>query len=101
MLDWISNAAGNIGSWLGSGIGSFFNWILGGLNIVLTKVIDAARTFWELLDSIWNFGVGLIDSLLELFSAFFPFVPPEVSSVISLAFIAVLVAGIYKKVSGK
>ncbi len=101
MLDWISNAAGSIGSWLGSGIGSFFNWILGGLNIVLTKVIDAARTFWELLDSIWNFGVGLIDSLLELFSAFFPFVPPEVSSAISLAFIAVLVAGIYKKVSGK
>ena len=101
MLDWISNAAGSIRSWLGSGLGSFFKWLLGGVEVILTKVINAARTFWELLDSIWNFGVGLIDSLLELFSAFFPFVPPEVSSVISLAFIAVLVAGIYKKVSGK
>ena len=101
MFEWISNAAGSIGSWLGSGLGSFFKWLLGGVEVILTKVINAARTFWDLLDSIWSFGVGLIDSLLELFSAFFPFVPPEVSSVISLAFIAVLVAGIYKKVSGK
>lgn len=101
MFEWIGNAAGTIGSWLGSGIGSFFNWLLGGLNVILTKVINAARTFWDLLDSIWGFGVGLVDSILDLFAAFFPFFPPEVATVISLAFIAVLVAGIYKKVSGK
>lgn len=101
MLDWISNAVGSIGSWLGSGIGSFFNWLLGGVEVILTKVINAARTFWDLLDSIWGFGVGLVESILELFAAFFPFFPPEVSTVISLAVVAVLVAGIYKKVSGK
>lgn len=101
MFEWIGNAVDSIGSWLGSGIGSFFSWLLGGLEVIVTKVINAARTFWDLLDSIWNFGVGLLDSILGLFAAFFPFFPPEVSAVISLAFIAVLVAGIYKKVSGK
>lgn len=101
MLEWIGNAVGSIGSWLGSGIGKFFGWLFGGVEVIVTKVINAARTFWDLLDSIWNFGVGLINSILDLFAAFFPFLPPEVSTVISLAFIAVLVSGIYKKVSGK
>lgn len=101
MFDWIGNAVGSIGSWLGSGIGEFFSWLFNGLDTLLTMVLDAARVFWDLLDSIWGFGVGLITSIGDLITAFFPFLPPEVSSIFVLGFIVALVAGIYKKVSGK
>ena len=101
MLSWIGNAASNIGSWLGSGIGSLFQWLFGGIETILTKVVEALASFWELLDAIWDFTIGLIESLLHLFTVFFPFVPPEVSTVISLALVAVAIIGIYKRVRGR
>lgn len=101
MFKWIGNAVGNIASWLGDGIGSLFNWLFGGIGIVLTKLIDAANGFWDVLDSLWNFAVGFKDSLFGMFTVFFPFVPESVLAVISLGLLAVLLAGIYKRVRGK
>lgn len=98
MLSWISSAAGSIGSWLGSGLGSFFQWLFGGLETILTKVVRALDTFWDLMDAVWEFATGLIGSIMELFGVFFPFMPPEVVTVISLALLAAAVAGVYKHV---
>lgn len=98
MLTWISSAVGSIGSWLGSGIASLFDWLLGGLVTVFTKIVDAANGFWDVLDSLWNFAVGFKDSIFGLFSVFFPFIPESVMTVISLGLLAVLIAGIVKKV---
>lgn len=100
MLSWIGQAVSSIGSWLGSGISSFFSWLLSGFNVVLSKLIDAAGVLWDLLDSLWDFAMGFKDSILDLFSSFFPFVPPEVTFVFSMALVAVVVAGFYKKVRG-
>ena len=100
MLSWISNAVGSISSWLGSGVSSFFHWLLSGLETVLIKVIDASSSFWSLLDSIWDFGIGLVRSVGDLMTVFLPFLPSEVTSVISLALLAVAIAGIYKRVKG-
>lgn len=98
MADWISGTVGNIGSWLGSGFASLFDWLLGGIALILTKIIDAANGFWDVLESLWNFAVGFKDSIFGLFSAFFPFVPEPVMTVIGLGMLAVLLAGIVKKV---
>lgn len=98
MFSWIQNAAINIGAWLGDGIGSFFNWLFGGIGTLLTKVIDAASGFWDVLDAIWNFAMGFKDTLFSLLTTFFPFIPAPVSAVISLGLFAVLIAGIIKKV---
>jgi len=97
MTNWIENAGGSIGSWLGSGIGSFVKWLFGGLITVLEKVIEAADTFWDVLTSIWDFGVGFVTNIFDLFCVFFPFVPAPVMTVISLGLLAVLIAGIVKK----
>lgn len=101
MLTWINNAVSSIGSWLGSGAGSVFKWLFSGIATILTKVINAADSLWGLLDAIWNFGVGLVNSVMRLFSAFFPFLPPEVTTVISMALLASAIAGIYKRVRGQ
>lgn len=98
MVNWLENAVGSIGSWLGEGIGSFVRWLFGGLITVLEKVIEAARGFWDVLTSLWNFGVGFIHNIFSLFCSFFPFVPEPVMTVLSLALLAILVAGVYKKV---
>ena len=87
MFSWISNAVGKVASWLGDGIGT-----------VLTKLIDAASGFWDVLDALWNFAVGFKDTIFSMLTAFFPFLPAPVSAVISFGFLAILVAGIYKKV---
>lgn len=97
MSNWLESATGSIGSWLGNGIGSFVKWLFGGLITVLEKVIEAADSFWDVLTSIWNFGVGFITNIFDLFSAFFPFVPAPVMTVINLGLLAVLIAGIVKK----
>jgi hypothetical protein len=98
MFSWIGNAVSDISSWLGDGVASLFNWLFGGLQILLTKLIDAFSGFWDVLDSLWEFAIGFKDSVFDLFTAFFPFVPAPVTTVIFAGFVAVLVAGIYKKV---
>lgn len=101
MLTWINNAVSNISSWFGSGVSSIFKWLFSGIETILTKVINAADSLWGLLDAIWDFGVGLVQSLMHLFSVFFPFLPAEVTVVISMALLASAIAGIYKRVRGR
>jgi len=100
MINWITGVVKDIGAWLGDGVASFFEWLLGGVSVVFEKIIDAAGGFWDVLDSIWNFAVGFKDSIFGLFTTLFPFVPAPVLSVISLGLVAVLIAGIVKKVRG-
>lgn len=98
MFGWIADTVGSIGEWLGDGIASFFDWLLGGIVTVLTAIVDAAASFFDVLDALWDFAVGFKDNLFGLFTAFFPFVPEAVVTVISLGLLAVLIAGIVKKV---
>ena len=101
MLTWINNTVCNISSWLGSGVSSALKWLFSGIETILTKVINAADSLWGLLDAIWDFGVGLVQSLMHLFAVFFPFLPAEVTTVISMALFASAIAGIYKRVWGR
>lgn len=98
MLEWIGNAASNIGSWLGSGVDSFFNWLLGGISQVVEMVVNAAGALWDALDSIWDFAWTFQESWTKMIDSFFPFIPEPVFNVIALGFICVLVAGIVKAV---
>lgn len=100
MLNWITGVVKDAVGWLGSGISSFLEWLLGGLATIVTKVVNAADGFFKVLDSIWNFAVGFMESILTLLSALFPFIPEPVSAALTLAFFAVLIAGIVKKVRG-
>ena len=100
MFSWISNAVGKVASWLGDGVASFFDWLFNGIGQVLTKLIDAADGFWRVLTSLWNFAVSLKDTVSTLLSTYFPFIPAPVLSVILLGLVAVMIAGIYKKVKG-
>ena len=97
MFGWIKGVAGSIGEWLGDGVANFADWLLGGLAEIATAVIDAAGGFWDVLEGIWQFAMGFRGDVLALFSTFFPFVPEEVSAVISLGLLAVLIAGIVKR----
>lgn len=96
MFSWIQSAVGNIGAWLGNGVGSFFNWFFGGIATLLTKVIDAADGFWDVLDAIWNFLTGFKDTVFSLFTTFFPFVPAPVAVIISTGLFVVLIARLIK-----
>lgn len=100
MLNWIKETVGNIAGWMGNGVASLFDWLLGGLATVVAKVVDAAGGFWDVLDAIWDFSVGFLDAVLGLFSAFFPFVPEPVSAALGFGLLAILLAGIVKKVRG-
>ena len=101
MLTWINNVVGSISGWFGSGVSSVFKWLFTGIETILTKVINAADSLWGLLDAIWDFAVGLIQSLMHLFAVFFPFIPAEVTTVISMALLAAAIVGIYKRVRGQ
>lgn len=101
MLDWLGSALGNAASALGEGVVSILSWLLSGLISVVTKILDAAGGIFDLLDALWGFFVSIKDSLLGLLPAFFPWIPAEVLTVISLGFFAILLAGIVKKVRGK
>ena len=101
MLNWIKDSVGNIAGWMGNGVASLFDWLLGGLATVVTKAVDALGGFWDVLDAIWDFAVGFIGVIINLFGAFFPFVPAPVATVIGLGLSSVLIAGIVKKVRGK
>ena len=101
MFGWMQDAAGSIAGWLGEGVASFFEWLFGGLLTIVTKVVNACNNVFDVLDSLWNFAIGLKDNLFGLIGAFFPFVPEAVMTVISLGLLAILLAGIVKKVWGK
>lgn len=101
MSNWISNAAADIAGWVGSGIASLIQWLLGGIVDAFTMVIDAVDGVWGVLESLWNLGTGFVGSLLRMVSVFFPFLPEPVATVISCGLLAVLIAGIVKKVRGK
>lgn len=96
MFAWLKNVGLHITDWLGDGLGTFFNWLLGGIAEVLTKVIDAAGGLWDLLDAIWGLFIGFKDLILELFLLFFPFIPPAVSAVISMGMFAGVIFGVVK-----
>lgn len=100
MLDWVGEALQGAVSWLGESLVKILDWLLSGTVSVLTKAIDAADGIFDVLNSLWNFFVSIKDLLLNLFALLFPFVPPEVMSVVSLGLFAVLLAGIVKKVRG-
>lgn len=97
MLNWLGDALMG----LGEGLASLLSWVFSGLLSVVTKVLSAAGGVFDLLDALWGFFVGIKDSLLGLVAVFFPWIPPEVLTVISLGLFSVLLAGIVKKVRGK
>ena len=101
MLDWIANSVTSFTEWLGGGVASAVEWLLGGLAYMFMAIINAADGIWSVFESLWNLGTGFIGSLLGLVSLFFPFVPEAVSTVISAGLLAVLIAGIVKKVRGQ
>ena len=101
MDKWLSGVSTGFTGWLGGGISSLLSWLFRGLVTVLTKVINAAQGFWDILESIWNFAIGFIELIFRLLCICFPFIPPAVLSVIYLGLIAVLIAGIIKKVGAK
>lgn len=101
MWNWISNAVGSFTDWVGSGFAAVIEWLLGGLVDMFTIIVDAANGIWDVFESIWALGTGFIGSLINLVSVFFPFVPEPVATVIGAGLLAVLIAGIVKKVRGK
>lgn len=101
MIDWIGNAAANVAEWLGSGVASLVEWLLGGLADMFTLIIDAVNGIWAVFESLWLLGTNFIDSLLNVLGVFFPFIPEPVVLVIGAGLLAVLIAGIVKKVRGQ
>lgn len=101
MLNWIGDALKGAASFLGEGLVSILSWLLSGVLSVLSKALQAVGGIFDLLDALWGFFVGIKDSFLGLIPALFPWIPPEVVTVISLGLFAVLLAGIVKKVRGK
>lgn len=97
MLGWINGIVSSVGEWFGSGASAFADWLLGGLADIVTAVINAASGFWDVLDALLDFALGFREDILALLTTFFPFVPVEVSTVISLGLLAVIIAGIVKK----
>ena len=96
MFAWLKNVGHHFTDWLGDGLGSFFNWIFGGITEVLTRILDAAGGLWDLLDAIWGLFVGFKDLILELLFLFFPFIPAEVAAVISWGMFAGVIFGVVK-----
>lgn len=101
MLNWLSESLQSVGSWLGEGVASILSWILSGLISVVAKILSAAGGIFDLLNAIWDFFVSIKDATLGLLPTFFPWIPAEIMTMISLALIAVLLAAIIKKVRGK
>ena len=101
MFGWLQDAVSSIAGWLGEGVASFFEWLFGGIITIVTKVVEAFNSVFDVLDGLWSFAIGLKDNLFGLVSVFLPFIPAPVLAVISLGLLAVLLAGIVKKVWGK
>ncbi|MEA4934755.1 MAG: hypothetical protein VB071_14400 [Lawsonibacter sp.] len=101
MFKWIGDALSGAVSVIGEGLSKVLSWLISGLLSVISKILSAFGGIFDLLDALWGFFVGIKDAILNLLSAFFPWIPPEVVTVISLGLFAVLLAGIIKKVRGK
>lgn len=101
MLDWLSDAITGVASFFGQGMASLLSWLLSGIISVITKILSAANGIFDLLDALFGFFVSIKDATLGLITVFFPWIPAEVLTVITLGFFAILLAGIVKKVSGK
>ena len=101
MLDWLGDAITGVASFLGEGVASLLSWLLSGIISVITKILSAADGIFDLLDALFGFFVSIKDATLGLIAVFFPWIPAEVQTVITLGFFAILLAGIVKKVSGK
>lgn len=101
MLDWIANAAGNIAVWLGEGVASLIEWLLGGLVDMFTLIFDAADSIFGVFESIWNLGVSFTESLSGSLATLCPFLPEPVIGVIGTGLLTIVIAGIVKKVRGK
>lgn len=98
MIDWVKNAASSAGSWISDGFGNFIDWILSGLHMLFTPIIEVGEAFIELFNAIWDFAAGLLSSIGELFRAFFPFIPPAVSTAVTFGLLAVFILGVINKV---
>ena len=98
MLDWVKNTSANVGSWISDGFGNFIDWLLSGLHMVFSPLIEVGEAFLDLFNAIWDFAAGLLGSLGDLFDAFFPFVPPAVSTAVTFGLLAVFILGIIDKV---
>lgn len=96
----IGNALGDIGGFVSSGIASFFEWLFGGILAILGKVIEAFQGIFAVFDAIFEFGFTFLESIAGLLGTFLPFVPEGVLIAFECALIAVLIAGIYRKVRG-
>lgn len=101
MLDWLANAAGNFADWVGSGTASLVEWLLGGLVDMFTLIMDAADSIWGVFESIWDLGVTFTESLAGSIATLCPFLPEPVIGVIGTGLLAIVIAGIVKKVRGK
>lgn len=101
MFEWIGNVVSNVTDWVGSGAASLVEWILGGLADMLTIIINAANGIWSVFDALWNLGGSFVGALGSMFGILFPFVPDPVLNAITAGLLAVLIAGIVKKVRGK
>lgn len=97
MFGWITNLVGSVGGWLGSGIANLVDVVFGGIATIFAAIINAADGLWDVLDALWDFAMGFREDILALLTTFFPFVPVEVSAVLSMGIVAVVIAGIVKK----
>ncbi len=96
-MEWLGDAIGAIGS----GIGSLLSWLFSGVISVVSRVIRAVGGIFDLLDAVFNFFFGLKDTALNLLGVLFPWIPADVMGVISKGLMAILLAGIIRKVRGK
>ena len=96
-MEWL----GDVLNVIGSGIGSLLSWLFSGLISVVSRVIRAVGGIFDLLDSLFNFFFGLMNTALNLLDTLFPWIPADVMAVISMGVLAILLAGIVKKVRGK
>lgn len=96
-MEWLGNAL----SVIGSGIGSLLSWLFSGVISVVSRIIRAVGGIFDLLDSVFNFFFGLKNTALNLLDTLFPWIPADVMAVISMGVLAILLAGIVRKVRGK
>lgn len=94
MFKWIGSAFKSVASAVGDGIASILSWLLSGLLSVLSKILRALGGVFGLLDAVWDFFVGIKDTFLALLGVFFPWIPEDVLTVLTLGLVAVLLSGV-------
>ena len=85
-----------IGEWLGEKASDFFGWLLGGLGQIFEAIFDGLLGVFDVLDAVWNFFVGILDAVGSLLRIVIPFLPDNVSAVISSALLVVIIIGAVK-----